>query len=308
MRTLRVTAVQFELRAEPSFAAFAEHLTSVVEAAVGEGTDLVVLPELATTGLLASHPAADSLTVDDLSAAYREVFPAVTERLVELLRSLAVQLGVTLLGGSHFRRADDSSHRNTAHLAHPDGRVERQDKLHLTPPEMAMGLQPGDDVLIASIGPAVVGIQICADIEFPEINRYLARRGVDLVLCPSLTWNTRGANRVRYGAQARAMENQLYVVTAPLVGTCGVPSGGAIHGTGAAAICGPLDRTLGLDDGIVVAHADTRREGWVTAELDLDLIAASRANPEPPGLAYVRPDLYAKFHPYHQSFEHVEAT
>jgi predicted amidohydrolase len=301
MRTLEVTAVQFELRAEPNFETFAAHLTDVVEAAAAEGTELVVLPELATTGLLAAHPGAATLTVRELADAYRAVFSPLTEQLVELLRALATDLGITVLGGSHFRLADDGTHRNTAHIAHPDGRVERQDKLHLTPQEKAMGLQPGDDVLITEIGPARVGIQICADIEFPEINRYLAVHGVDLVLCPSLTWNTRGANRVRYGAHARAMENQSFVLISPLVGSSGVPSVGAIHGTGHAMVVGPLDRALGLDDGVVCAHPDTRTEGSVTTTLDLDLITKSRAHPEPPGLSNMRPELYARFSPSPES-------
>ena len=126
-------------------------------------------------------------------------------------------------------------------------------------------------------------MQICADIEFPEVNRHLALRGVELVLCPSLTWNRRGAERVRYGAHARAMENQLYVVTAPLVGSSRRAHRRAIHGTGHALVAGPIDRTFGLDDGVVVDHADTRTEGMVVADLDLDLIAASRADPNRPG-------------------------
>jgi predicted amidohydrolase len=297
MPAITVTTVQFGLRAEPDFASFAEHLTGVVESAAAGSTDLVVLPELVTTGLLASHPRAATLADADLGDAYRTVFPAFTERFVELLGGLATRVGITLLGGSHFRRADDGTHRNTAYLAHADGRIEQQDKLHLTPQEKTIGLQPGDDVLITEIGPARVGIQICADIEFPEINRYLAVQGVDLVLCPSLTWNTRGANRVRYGAHARAMENQSFVVVSPLVGSSGVPTRAAIHGTGTAMVAGPLDRTLGLNDGVVCAHADTRTEGWVSARLDLDLLAESRANPEPPGLSNMRPDLYARFSP-----------
>lgn len=295
MTTLRVAAVQFELRAEREFDDFATHLTGMVQAAARDGAELVVLPELCTTGLLASHPRADELTVGDMAAAYREVFPPLTGMLTELLSELAVHHSITLLGGSHFREADDGSHRNTAHLAHPDGRVERQDKLHLTPQEQAMGLRPGDDVLITSVAGIGTAIQICADIEFPEISRHLTNRGVELILCPSLTWNTRGANRVRYGSNARAMENQLFVVTAPLVGTCGVPADGAIHGTGNAMVCGPIDRVLGADDGVVAAHADTRHEGIVTVDLDFDLIARSRANPEPPGLSNARPELYAGF-------------
>jgi predicted amidohydrolase len=292
MTSLRVASVQFELRAERSFEDFAAHLTSVVEAAANDGAELVMLPELVTTGLLATHPDAASLAPADVAEAYRAVFPPLTAPFEELVRALATRTGTTLLGGSHFRRAADGTFRNTAVLAHPDGHLECQDKLHLTPQEQSMGLTPGDDVLVTTIGPARAAVQICADIEFPEINRLLALRGVELVLCPSLTWNTRGAHRVRYGALARAMENQLYVVTAPLVGTSGLPAGRAIHGTGFAMVTGPIDRRSGLDDGVVVAHADTRAAGMVIADLDFDLIAESRADPEPPGLSNIRPDLY----------------
>jgi predicted amidohydrolase len=292
MTSLRVASVQFELRAEQSFDAFAEHMTSVVETAVADGAEVVVLPELATTGLLATHPDAASLGPADVAEAYRTVFPPLAEPFAELVRALATGSGATILGGSHFRRAGDGSYRNTACLGHPDGRVEHQDKLHLTPQEQAMGLTPGDDVVITDIGPARAAIQICADIEFPEISRLLALDGVELLLCPSLTWNTRGAYRVRYGAHARAMENQLYVVTSPLVGSSGLPAGRAIHGTGFALITGPIDRRSGLDDGVVAAHPDTRTEGIVVADLDLELLAQSRADPEPPGLSNVRPDLY----------------
>jgi predicted amidohydrolase len=295
MTSLRVASVQFELRAEESFDAFAAHLTSVVERAAAEGGELVVLPELVTTGLLASHPGAASLGSADVAEAYRAVFPPLTAPFEELAGSLATRTGVTILAGSHLRRDADGSFRNTAVLAHPDGRIEHQDKLHLTPQEQGMGLTPGDDVVVTTIGPARVAVQICADIEFPEVNRLLALRGVELVLCPSLTWNTRGAYRVRYGAHARAMENQLYVVTAPLVGSSGLPTGRAIHGTGYAVVTGPIDRRSGLDDGVVAAHPDTRGEGMVVADLDFDVIADSRADPEPPGLSNIRPDLYDRF-------------
>lgn len=70
---------------------------------------------------------------------------------------------------------------------------------------------------------------------------------------------------------------------------------GLLGRSGNAMICGPIDRTLSLDDGVVAAHVDTRAEGIVSATLDFDLIARSRATPEPPGLANLRPDLYARF-------------
>ena len=291
---LRVAAVQQELRAEPDLEHFATHVAAVVGQTAQAGAELVVLPELASTGLLASDPDAAALRVADVPAAYRRVFPPCVEPIADLLRELATTHGLTVLGGSHYRRAADGSYRNTALLAHADGRVERQDKLHLTPQEQAMGTTPGDEVLVTRIGPATVAVQICADVEFPEVSRHLALHGVDLILCPSLTWNRRGAQRIRYSTHARALENQLFVVTAPLVGSCGMPADGAIHGTGTALVAAPIDRTFGLDDGVVAEHEDTRTEGMVVADLDLDLIPASRARPEPPGLSNVRPELYAR--------------
>ena len=292
--TLRVAAVQLQLRPEPDLDHLLSHLAAVVAQAADAGAELVVLPELASTGLLASHPDAATLTVADVAAVYRQVFPPCVEPIGDVLRELATRHGLTVLGGSHYRKADDGTYRNTALLAHPDGRLDHQDKLHLTPQERAMGTTPGDDVLVTRIGPARAAVQICADVEFPEVSRHLALEGVDLVLCPSLTWNRRGAQRIRYSSHARALENQLFVVTAPLVGTCGVPVDGAIHGTGTALVAAPIDRTFGLDEGVVVEHEDTRAEGMVVADLDLDLIAASRARPEPPGLSNVRPELYAR--------------
>ena len=300
---LRVAAVQLELRAEPDLEHFATHVAAVVGRAAQAGAELVVLPELASTGLLASDPDAAMLRVADVPAAYRRIFPPCVEPLADVVRELATTHGLTVLGGSHYRRAADGTYRNTALLAHADGRVERQDKLHLTPQERAMGTTPGDEVLVTRIGPATVAVQICADVEFPEVSRHLALHGVDLVLCPSLTWNRRGAQRIRYSTHARALENQLFVVTAPLVGSCSIPADGAIHGTGTALVAAPIDRTFGLDDGVVAEHEDTRTEGMVVADLDLDLIAVSRARPEPPGLSNVRPDLYARL-----AAEHVVAA
>ena len=54
--TLRVAAVQLELRAEPDLEHFATHVAAVVGRAARAGAELVVLPELASTGLLASDP------------------------------------------------------------------------------------------------------------------------------------------------------------------------------------------------------------------------------------------------------------
>jgi predicted amidohydrolase len=175
---------------------------------------------------------------------------------------------------------------------HSDGGVESQDKLHLTPQEHELGARGGDQLLITKLGPFTAGLLICADIQFPELSRHLVRNGVDLILCPSLTWNRRGVHRVLTGCQARAIENQLYVVMSPLVGHSGLPVDAPMHAVGAAIVTAPADRVSGLNDGML-GRADSAGEDLLVATLDHDMLVASRANPEAPGLKLQRPDLYA---------------
>ena len=68
---------------------------------------------------------------------------------------------------------------------------------------------------------------ICYDIEFPLLSRALAEAGAEIILAPSNTETEWGYWRVRTGAVARALENQVYTVHSPVVGAspveCGVP-------------------------------------------------------------------------------------
>lgn len=292
MASLTVASVQLELRAERTVAAFLAHLEELVHEAADRGAKAVLFPELASTGLLAaidSHP----VSVESIASDYWTELPEFTDEIVESLSRLAALYDITIIGGSHNHLASDSSLRNTAYVLHPDGRIESQDKIHLTPPEHALGARGGDDLLVTKIGPFTAGVLICADIQFPELSRHLVSHGVDLIFCPSLTWNRRGVHRVRTGCQARAIENQLYVVMAPLVGSSGLPLDAPMYATGRAVITTPVDRTVGINDGIL-AEADGPEEQIVVAELDRDLIEASRATPEAPGLALRRLDLFEK--------------
>jgi predicted amidohydrolase len=253
---------------------------------------VVLFPELASTGLLGSITDHE-VTTATIRSDYWDVLPTSTDAIVDGLRSMAKDHDIVVAGGSHNRVHSDGSLRNTAFVVHPDGRVESQDKIHLTPQEHALGTRGGDELLVTRIGPFTAGVLICADIQFPELSRYLVRKGVDLILCPSLTWNRRGVHRVRTGCQARAIENHLYVAMSPLIGHNGLPADAPMHATGNALVTGPVDRTVGINDGFL-ARSESSGEDLVVVSLDHDLLQASRANPEAPGLALQRPELYAK--------------
>lgn len=292
MTKLKVAMVQFELRREESLDRHFDTVERLISEATVAGAGLVVFPEFASMGLLGAiedHVTTAATVTEDYRHFLAPLFPEIADRM----RRLAERYGTVVLGGSHNRFADDGSLRNTAILAHPDGRLECQDKLHLTPPEHAMGACGGDDLLVTRVGDFTAGVLICADIQFPELSRYLLQKGVDLIICPSLTWNRRGVHRVRTGCSARAIENQLFVVMSPLVGSNGLPADAPLYAVGSALATAPVDRTFGLNDGIL-AVSEGKSEEIVYAELDRELLLASRETPEAPGIKLQRPDFYAE--------------
>ena len=146
-RIIRVAAVQFALTAAPDFNGYHDHFAGLVTKAVSAGAQLIVFPEMVTTGLIATHPKALELRVDDVGDAYRDIFPRFTERFAGMVRDLAREHGVWLCGGSHWRlEAETGRYLNTAYFGSPDGSLGTQDKLHLTRPEAAINTDRGDSL------------------------------------------------------------------------------------------------------------------------------------------------------------------
>ena len=114
-----------------------------------------------------------------------------------------------------------------------------------------------------------------------------------MLLNPSLTWNRWGAHRVRYACQARSLENQIYVVLSSLVGGFGVPAAAPLYGKGSSVIFAPVDKKMGLVDGIV-AKSDGDAEQLVIADLNLDLLADLRSSSDLMCLRDMRPRLYSE--------------
>ena len=63
-----------------------------------------------------------------------------------------------------------------------------------------------------------VGILICYDVEFPELGRIMADEGLEILFVPFWTDTRNAYLRVRHCAQARAIENECYVVICGSVG------------------------------------------------------------------------------------------
>jgi predicted amidohydrolase len=108
---------------------------------------------------------------------------------------------------------------NAGYLCKRDGSIDRFEKLHITPDERRIwGMQGGRQIKSFDTDCGKIGVLICYDSEFPELSRILADEGMDILFVPFLTDTQNGFSRVRYCAQARAIENECFVVMAGSVG------------------------------------------------------------------------------------------
>ncbi len=267
----RVAACQYPIEPVGTLAAWAAKLDRLVASAVAGGAQLAVVPEYAAmelVSLFAPEVRADlALQLDALQA----IVPA----YVDGCAAIARRHGVHLLAGSLPERVGDQ-YRNRARLFTPSGACGITEKLQMTRFERERwGVSAGDAASVFDTALGVLGVAICYDSEFPLIVRRLVEAGADVILVPSCTDSLAGYHRVRVACAARALENQCYVVQAPTVGLA--PWAPAVdENHGAAAIYGPPDR--GFPDDGVVAQGDLDQPGWVFADLDLDRVAAVRAD------------------------------
>src|SRR6187399_1893272 len=267
---VRVAAVQYQVRRIRDFQEFAEQIEYFVETAFEYRADFVLFPEFNTMQLL-SQDSLRNLPARDGIAKLAEL----TEDVLALYQRLAKTYGIHIVGGSHPMRLDGRL-LNCCPLVLPDGRVQLQPKLHITPAERRYwGIEGGHQLHVFQTAKAKVGILLCYDSEFPEAARYLADQGIEILFVPYCTDDRQGYCRVRFCCQARAIENQIYVVTAGIVGNLPSVPAMDIH-YGQAAAFTPSDFEFARDG--IQAEAEPNVEMLLVTDLDIDDLHRSRAS------------------------------
>ena len=113
-----------------------------------------------------------------------------------MFSSFARKHNVYIIGGTQ-PVSENGSMYNTAHLFTPTGHVYTQEKLHITPEERKEAdIQPGRAIRIFKTPFARVAIQICYDIEFPEVSRLLTLAGAEIIFVPYYTEEKKACHRV----------------------------------------------------------------------------------------------------------------
>ncbi|MDF0731050.1 carbon-nitrogen hydrolase family protein [Pseudomonas entomophila] len=263
---IRLAACQYAIELHECWDAYAAHLQSLCAEAASAGAQLLLLPEYAGLVLSGQLPAVQR---SDLKGSIAGIQPLVGPWLA-LCEGIARRLGVYLQPGTLPVLDADGRYRNRAWLFGPEGRLGHQDKLMMTRFERERwGIAAGQGLRVFDTALGRLGILICYDNEFPLLARRLAEQGADLILAPSCTDTAAGYHRVRIGAQARALENQIAVLQSPTVGLA--PWSPALdENVGRAGLYVPPDHGM-PDDGVIAESAQQMptRSQWLICELDL---------------------------------------
>jgi len=279
---VRVSAVQYQMRRIGSWEDFATQVEFFVDVASDLKSDFVLFPELFTLQLLSLLPPSRP------GSAARQL-AEMTPRYLELFRDLSMRYNVNVIGGSQFVVEDDKLH-NAAYLFRRDGTVERQLKIHVTPNEAKWwGVRGGDRLEVFDTDHGRIAIQICYDVEFPELARVATARGAHILFVPFNTNDRVGYLRVLRCAQARCIENQIYTVTAGCVGNLPWVENADTH-YAACGIYTPSDVAFARDG--IAAEVSPNIETVITQDLDTELLRRARRSGTVRNWADRRTDLY----------------
>jgi len=266
----RLALAQYPIEEIETFAAYEAKLKRWVDGMAAMGCEMLVFPEY---GAMELARLAGREISRDLSRSI-DAMQSVLPEAEALHATLARKHGMYILGGSAPVRQSDGRYFNTARFYAPSGASEIQHKSMMTRFESdRWGVSSGVGQRVFDTAHGKIGVAICFDVEFPLVVRALVEAGAELILAPSCTDHAKGHWRVQRGAQARALENQCFVATAPTVGTADWSEAVDVN-VGFAGVYGPPDHGF-PDDGVIV-QGPLNAPLCVRSEIDLSLVNAVR--------------------------------
>ena len=281
-RRVRICAVQYQMRRVADFEEFARQCSYFVDVASDYKCDFILFPELFTMQLLSFIKAErPGLAVRRL-AEY-------TPTYLELFSGLALRYDINIIGGSIFAVENEHLY-NISYLFHRNGGIDKQYKLHITPNERHWwGVEPGNTLEVFETDKGKVSIQICYDIEFPELGRLAAEQGAEIFFVPFTTDERYGYLRVRYCAQARCIENHVYVALAGNVGNLPDVDNMDVH-YAQSGLMTPCDIPFSRD--AIAAECTPNIETVIVEDVDLELLSRHRQTGNVLNWKDRRTDLY----------------
>lgn len=229
--------------------------------AARRGSHLIVLPELWSTGYALDR--AKELAAPLNTGLFAEQMGLASQNKISMVGSILEQRGMAVNNSATFI-ASNGRQMGVYRKIHLF-RLFNEDKW----------LDPGEAPLSMDLPWGTTALAICYDLRFPELFRRYATEGAAIIIIPA-EWPLVRIEHWRTLLQARAIENQCYILACNAAGTTG-----DTHFGGHSMIVDPWGKIVieGGEDPMLL-----------TAEIDLDLVAEVRQRI--PIFEDRRPELY----------------
>ncbi len=256
--SFRVAAIQ--MASGPSVSANLEEAGRLIEQAVMQKAELVVLPEYFC---IMGMKDTDKLAVKEQPG---------DGQIQKFLSDMAKRFGIWLVGGSVPLASSESDKVYNSCLVYADNgkQVARYDKIHLFGLQLGnehyaeeKTIKAGNKVVTVDSPFGCIGLSICYDLRFPELFRMM--NNVDIILAPAAFTAITGKAHWEVLVRARAVENMAYVIA---------PGQGGYHVSGRET----NGDSMIVDPWGVVMERLPRGSGAVVATLDSGYQASLRTN------------------------------
>lgn len=214
--------------------------------------DVVVLPEVWTTGYSLGHLSKDAEELEN--------------GVIHQLQGIAREYGCAIVAGSVPLRRDGTVYNTSVAINKSGEIVNLYDKVHL------FGLfneerffAPGNNFDVFDLDGVCCGSTICYDLRFPELFRHQALAGAQIIFCPA-EWPEARGDIWYLLAQARAAENHIFMVA---VNCAGSYKGAPFYGH--SMVVAPSGKILaegGMDEEIISCTIDLEDIGKVRKRLN----------------------------------------
>lgn len=257
MREITIATVQMKPALGESEDNLVKMSDFVSKIASQQKVDLIVFPELATSGY-------------ELGVRFTELAQRIPGPTVNLMSQRAAEFGVYIAFGMVTKEKVESVLFNSAVLVGPDGEMlGSYNKVHLRGEER-MAFREGFRLPVIETEIGTVGLLLGWDLAFPEVARSLTLDGAEL-LCVLANWETAQVEEWRTYVRARAYENALYVAASNRVG-----EDVTLNFGGESMIVGPRGKTYASLADEKDPTSGEPREGYCVARVDLDEVRKCR--------------------------------
>ncbi len=259
---VRIGLVQWQMRPYFTMEDFLKQVKYFVDAVSDYQSDFILFPELFNAPLMVQFNEMDSRHAIKELAKF-------TEPIVEAMSKMAVSYNVNIIAGS-MPEIRDGKIYNVSYVLQRNGKIDSVCKIHITTSEEdGWDIHGGNEIRVIDTDAGKIGVQICYDVEFPEMSRKLASEGMQILFVPFLTDTQSAYNRVRFCSQARAIENECFVAIAGNVGNLPMVTNMDLQ-FAQSAVLTPSDFAFPVTG--VKAEATPNTEMIVVSDVDLSLL------------------------------------